>query len=692
MMCPDHRSGMTEFRGHFSLIALVTLAFGITFAEPLQINSADVDSSGQRWNFIGFEEFENGLPVGMDTVLGAWSGDSLILNHIEQDTSVFLSGNASLRISANDSTDTWYSLKLDVPDNIQCVTATFHVKGNGLQRVGNQFDNCYIGFWYNGVQGERSFKFEPTPRGTFDWTELNLSLNTEIQPAENITFSIFSSISGTLWIDDLSFTYDDDCEAIPEDTVRGPLADYIGDLYSPATFMEIPPPSEGDCPDSISAAELSEDVELLKYLIEYGYSGYSYWSENGIDFDSAFDSLEAMARSGNSIAVQDFERLLADALSGIQDGHFMVKGHEAHRFIDRYNPYFANVIVELSQWGAEDSISVGRYVVIQSRCDQVEPGMIYSGPESHLFRILSHQDSQQYQLGVFSNEEITEASFPFSTDPGSDAGSSDVDTIKLHLHECKLTERTDDSREDIYYRAQADGIELIRVRSFSARHFDYSSDFVSAGDSLSTMDGFIVDITGNNGGNSNYPREFVRSLNGVAQWRASVAQLCSPATVGAVASIPITEDSPENLQEYVSSAQNTLELLRCHPVRNWFTYNDSLPPRQMGSYTGRAVFLYDRETASSGEAFLDYSLSIPGAVHIGENSAGIGTFGDILFYWLPNSRIRITLPCKLFLAPGFEEGVGYLPDYWLDSPEPIHEITEWMNNPESYQFELPASD
>ncbi|MBD3278944.1 MAG: hypothetical protein GF388_11650 [Candidatus Aegiribacteria sp.] len=625
----------------------------------------------------------------MDTVLGATSGDSLILNSIEQDFTVFLSGNASLRISASDSTDTWYSLKLDIPDDIKRVTITCHVKGNGLQRVGNQFDNCYLGFWYNGANGERSFKFEPIPRGTFDWTELSLSLNTEIQPAETIKFSIFSSISGTLWLDDLSFTYDDDCDAIPEDTVRGPLADYIGDLYSPATFMKIPSPSEGDCPDSISAAELSEDIELLKYLIEYGYSGYTYWRNNGVDFDSAFDSLEALALSGDSLAVKDFEQLIADLLSGIQDGHTAVKGHETHRFIDRYNPYFTNVIVELSQGEEEDSILHEGYVVIQSRCDSVKPGMIYTGSEDRLFRTLSRKGSEQYQLGVFSNEEINEASFPFNTEPGSGDGVSNVDTLKLPLHECNLTARTDDSREGIYYRTQVDGIEQIRVRSFSGEYYDALAGFVSAGDTLASTERFIVDLTGNTGGNSNYPMRFVRSLNGVAQWRVSVAVLCSPATIGSIASIPITEDSPENWVEYVRSAQNTLELLRDHPVRNWFTFNDSLPPRQMGSYTGQAVFLFDRETASSGEAFLDYSLSIPGAVHIGENSAGIGTFGDIRNYWLPNSHIRITLPCKLFITPGFEEGVGYLPDYWLDSPEPIQEITEWMNDPESYQYELP---
>ncbi|OPL18788.1 MAG: hypothetical protein AVO35_12965 [Candidatus Aegiribacteria sp. MLS_C] len=670
-------------------ISVLVLVFTIAYAEPLLGNSVDADSSSQRLSFIGFEEFENGLPVGMDSTFLTRTGNSSSVNLFERDSTVYLSGNSSLRISANDSTDQWYYIELDIPGDFRCITATISVKASGLHRSGNQYDNCIIGFLYNGLEGNRTMLLEQLPRDDYDWTEASVSLNTETEPARSIRFIILSSISGTLWVDDLSFTYDDDCEAIPMDRIRGPLAEYIGDLHRPAPFMEIPPQPEGDCPDSISAAEFSEDMELLKYLIEYGYSGYTYWSSNGVDFDSAFDSLEALARSGNSIAVLDFERLTADGFSGIQDGHLTVKGHETHRFLDRTNPYFASVIVELSQCEEGDSILHGQYVVIQSRYDSVQPGMIYTGPEERMFRILARQGSQQYQLGVFSDEDITEASFPFNTDPGSAAGSSGIDTLKLPLHECNLTARTDDSREGVYYRTLVDGIELIRVRSFSSEYHDTLSDFIRLGDTLAATDRFIVDLTGNRGGNSNYAKAFIQSLNGVAQWRMNYAMLCSPATMGAVAGIPATEDSSEDWVEYINYARNALELLRENPVRNWIIRDESLPPRQMGNYNGQAVFLVDRRVASSGEAFIDYAMSIPGAVRVGENSAGVGIFGHPRYYWLPNSRIQIYIPFKLYIAPGYEEGVGYMPDYWLDSPEPIHEITEWMNNPESYQFELP---
>ncbi len=687
----EHYPGKSGSENRIKVLIVLILAFGVAFAEPLPSSSPGTpvleDSSAQRLDFIGFERFENGLPAGMDSVLSIIIGDSLISNRIERDSCVFLSEHCSLRITGSDSTDTWYRIELDVPGDFHCITANLFVKGSGLHYTGNQFDNCIIGFFYSGLEGENTCATEQLPRDDYDWTEASVSLDTETEPAENIRFVILSSISGTLWIDDLSFRYDDECDAIPEETISGTLANYIDDLKRPATFIEIPPPHEGDCPDSISAAELSEDIEFLKYFIEYGYSGYTYWRNNGVDFDSAFDSLEALTRSGHQIAVQDFERLMADGFSGIQDGHFSIIGHDVHRFLNRTEPYFANIIVELSRWEDGDSALGDQYVVIQSGCDSVKPGMIYTGPDNRLFRILSRQGSEQYQLGVFSNEYITEESFPFNIDSGSEP--SCIDTLKLPLHECNLTARTDDSREGVYYRSHVDGIEMIRIRSFSNEYYNTLLDFISIGDTLATMDRFIVDLTGNHGGNSNYPMQFVSSLNGVAQWRTSFAMLYSPATIGVIANIPITEDSPENWVKYVSSAQNMLELLRDHPVRNWIIRNDSLPPRQMGDYNGQAVFLFDRKVASSGEAFIDYSMSIPGAVRVGENSAGAGIFGHPRHYWLPNSHIHLVVPFKLYIAPGFEEGVGYLPDYWLDSAEPISEITAWMNNPETYQYQLP---
>ena len=640
------------------------------------------ETPSERVSFIDFESFQEGNPAGMEIEIGATTGETEVDNLIEQDTTVFVSGQSSLRISGSDSTTQWYSISIDLPDDIRCVTARMYVKGQDLQPEGYQFGNCYAGFWFTGILGDMSNTLTMLPQGTFDWTEVTISLDLDAQTAEDVRFTIFSSISGTLWIDELTFLYDDECSDMELYEIQGPLADYIDQLHQPTTFMELAAAEDGECPDSISSGELLGDIEMLRYLFENGYSGYSYWKNRGINFDGIYENLTELTRGNENVPVTDIEQIIAEGLADVQDGHLAVYGHERHRFLDRKCPYFADVIVE--RITAEDggSSSGAEYTVIRSNCDSVAPGMIYTGPEDRLFRILSRRGVQQFQLGVFTGEYTTEAAFRFKTGSGPSAFS-----ITLPLHECRLT-RAENQDDYVYSTTEVDGIDLIRVSSFSNRYHELLEEFAESGTALAEKDRFIVNLLGNSGGSSTYACDFASNLNGVAQWRMYFAMLCSPVTIGSVAAMPITENMPDRIIEYINQMQQALERLRERPVRNWLSVMDELAPRQMGDYHGTAVFMIDRGVASSGEAMIDYSKSIPGAVLIGENSAGAGTFGEVRQYWLPNSRIQLFLPSKLFLAPGFEEGVGYLPDYWLDSAEPVSEIVQWLNNPDSYQFEL----
>lgn len=91
---------------------------------------------------------------------------------------------------------------------------------------------------------------------------------------------------------------------------------------------------------------------------------------------------------------------------------------------------------------------------------------------------------------------------------------------------------------------------------------------------------------------------------------------------------------------------------------------------------------------SAGEDFLSYSKSLPDITIVGENSGGVGTFGEIRSYVLPNSKIRLNFPSKIFLSKYAEEGIGFLPDYWLDSSKPEEEVSNWLNDPQNYQFNI----
>lgn len=648
--------------------AIITLA-----ASSCSTSSQPRDSlSSGAGITIDFETFAGEAPQGMTLGDGAITGETGVSNIIARDTMVFMEGASSLRISGGDSTTVWRSLSLQIPDSVESVTARMYVKGEDLIRQANQFENCYAGFWFEGYTGNRSYAVEQLSQGTFDWTEITVSLQIDAQLASNVRYAIFSSISGTLWVDNLTLEFDQPGMA---DEIQGPLSEYIADLQRPATFMELVHYNEEDCPDSITSSQAREDIQHLRYMFENGYSGYAYWKNRGIDFDGLFSGLEDIVTARETVVVREFEEAIASGLQGIQDGHLCIYGQDTYRFLERKSPFFADVIVERS-------LNDGELRVVISGAEGVQEGLVYAGAEENLFRILSRQGVEQYQLGILSNTEVSDTTFRFlsADNPGEEM------QLPVPLHRCRLTEAT--HIDSVFCITETQGIPLLRISTFAPDDQESMQEFASCGSTFAQSDKLIVDLMGNRGGSSRYAQEFVTGLNGVAQWRMYYAELLSPATVGSIAAIPITDDSPPRTIEVVTQMRNTLERLRENPVRTWVNIREEIPPRQTGSYSGQAVFLVDRYVASSGEALVDYSKSIQNAVLVGENSAGVGTFGEVSGYWLPNSRIGVYLPCKLFIVPGFEEGVGYLPDYWLDSTDPVGEVARWLNNPDDYQFQF----
>lgn len=660
------------------MFVILFVTYYLAYAETSAVASSDSNQVGIH--HIDFEEFCDGIPIPMLLHTGATTGEAVIFNSIEQDTTLFTSGRSSLRISATEETDHWQSLSIPIPEGVSCVTVRMDAKGEGLMRELNQFGNCYAGFWHTSFLQRNSLQGVHFPTCSFDWTEFTVSFDIDANMAEEVRFTIFSSISGSLWIDNLVFTYDEECpEAVQ--SVGESLASYITDLSRPTTYLEVLTLSENPCPDSISEADAMEDIQMIRYLFENAYSGYAYWENQGVDFSAVCDSLYEFADGSEKVAVVEFEKILTGGLSGIQDGHFSIAGHDRHRFLIRNMPFFTDVLVERSQTDVDD------YTVVRSSYNSVRPGMLYAGTEEGLFRILSRSGVEQFQLGIFTSEKPEIEEFQFFSPNTND--STLIVPVTLPVHPCRLTEwEAPDS--SIYSRTVIDGVDHIRIASFRTGNHEEMQQFIECGQDLADSERFIVNLMGNGGGSSYYPRDFVLGFNDEAHWKLCFAALWSPAIIGSYALTPIVEGMPSNNVQLISSMQESLERIRERPMRGWLPVMDEVQPRRMGNYDGLAVFMMDRGVASSGEALIDYSRSVPGAVLVGENSAGVGEFGEVRSYGLPNSLIRMRIPSKLFLMEDFEEGTGFLPDYWLDSSEPVKEVIEWLNNPDDYQFELPT--
>lgn len=452
---------------------------------------------------------------------------------------------------------------------------------------------------------------------------------------------------------------------IPE-TVKIPevFKDYIQNMDSSAAYIPLKPINyELPVPDFITRKEALKEIEIIQYLFDYGYSGTNYWNKNGVDFAALFaDMRKTISEStDNNIAVIELEKMLDSGLQGILDGHFSFSGKKRHRFYKHKSPYFADLLIK-----KEDN----HWIVLDSAVEGIKNGDFYLDDKSLLYPTLAPDNSQHFLLGTLSYKPITAMKLLFS---------SGRHNIYFHTGRCGNA-----STNEIYLNEKIAGIDVLSVSTFNGQFHEQLNQYSEAGKSLRDTEHFILNIMGNGGGGSSFSEKFVQNINNIAHWRSNFAMIMSPPVIEAWS----YEDENEvpHLAEAIKEMRKELEKQKLNPTKSWTCYPDK--PQQTGNYKGKAIVLANRRVASSGEATLAYFKSFQNGLIIGENSAGIGQFGEIISYQMPHSHIIFNIPSKLFLMEDSPESRGFIPDFWLDHENPVAIVTDWLNNSENFQMPL----
>lgn len=186
----------------------------LTFTQPPPTStnpptSTEMPSAtrGAGVEFFDFENQEEALPPGFTTDIGAESSESIIWSTIEIDETVAHTGSKSLKLSGSLETGRWYLISRQIPTDVNQVWVTYYVKGNEIHPEGNQFKNCYLGFFFTSDSGQKTYEINRY-NGTFDWAYGELWLDAYDMEKlrefnSKIHFVIFLSMSGEFWIDDL---------------------------------------------------------------------------------------------------------------------------------------------------------------------------------------------------------------------------------------------------------------------------------------------------------------------------------------------------------------------------------------------------------------------------------------------------------------------------------------------------------
>ncbi len=451
----------------------------------------------------------------------------------------------------------------------------------------------------------------------------------------------------------------------------------IDQASTPIEYKEIIPfhnDQRQPIPEIISKREALEDIHMFEYLLKTSYSGFEYWEKHGVDFNSFFANLKKFAQANDSVLTYDFEMEITKILQQIRDGHITITGLESHHAYRHKSVYYCDVLLE--------ETSDGTLQVLSSQNDAIEIGDLFTQQDSskYLFKTLSPTDKYHYLVGMLSYAPVSSRMLSFNNNP-----------VRIPFHESRLINATFDDPEP-FYISRVDSIPIVRVKSFAEKYYPEMQKFMQAGNDLRNEDIVIVNLFYNGGGSSVFPQSFIRNMNGKVGWETDWAILKSPAITEFYAkyNLDSSQEISPDFMELVTSHIELCDKYRNTPVKHWeFASVQKL--ETPGNYNGTLVLLTNRRVLSAGENMVGASKSIQNGIVIGENTGGSGQFSSTCDYYLPNSRIVAHIPRQLILIPDFEECVGFMPDYWMDTEEPVEEVLDWLDDPENYQFEYSTS-
>ncbi len=379
-------------------------------------------------------------------------------------------------------------------------------------------------------------------------------------------------------------------------------------------------------PEQVSISEALVDLEYTKFVFEQAYSGYTYFDKDR--FDSAFDNISKHLQentSNDSISVNALIDVFADNLSFIKDGHLSFTTSEHGKgFYKKLQTYVSELILAEFE-GKLFEVSTKKPVCLKN--------------DHRLFPTV-HNNKPAFLIGIRSTSPI-------------DSIEIDIDgEIKeIPLHKIKSCQSSD----DVIVRAEfEDGIAYVESSTFVGDSQSDLDKIYETGKACRDYDNVIWDMSNNLGGNSDFAKQFLKGLNGKVSSSDRVLSLNSSLVYAK--EYGNISDVPYHFEDISADTQEDDDL-----------YNGTLH-----------VIINDR-VASSAESAIAMAKNLKNVVFYGCNSLGIGRFGDLCIYYLPNSGITLWLPQKVFETE-IEECEGFEPDVWVDSDDVKSYVKELIVN------------
>lgn len=396
----------------------------------------------------------------------------------------------------------------------------------------------------------------------------------------------------------------------------------------------------------LSVGQMKRDAYVLINNLRTGYSLYDYYGGDE-RFDAALAEIEAAVSKTGEMTTQDFNKLLCETLSFIDDRHFSIGGWN-------FSPRIVTAFYRGVDFGKID----GNYVNLETG---KEVKSVEGFPDLDLLFHLSLSDD--HKLVYYPIIQIPIPFLELSEKYYKGTTKEPADMIKVTY--------SDDSTQTLFgfqdYRSlflnahkeadihETEGMPVLRTTAFdTATQRDLMMRFLDEYGSSSSM---IVDLRENGGGYTWVAAQWFEGYTGGTVSRNADAvffESYEEAILNLNSLNSPMKDYYRAINEQYSATGGETDVFIDNPHR-------------------LLIVLSSKLTASTAEVFIDYGHNVENVLFVGDASGGCminnRAYSSIK---LPYSYLSISMGTAASVFPDeeyFREGRGFLPDIWVPAEE-----------------------
>lgn len=379
-----------------------------------------------------------------------------------------------------------------------------------------------------------------------------------------------------------------------------------------------------DTPVELSIGDARDDVLYVQYVLENAYSGYSYYDE--ALFRTAFFSVLDELNTLEKITPNELIDLICKHLSFISDGHLSLATQDYGKGFYKMEQTYVSDLLLSKRDDCYFDLCSGKPISFDSTL-RIFPTVSMNGSDAYLLGIRSKEQIDAISVRIGNTEEV------------------------LPVHKIKSNTTTEQFLVEEHYQEDT---AIITCSSFVGDSDAQMNKLYEIGKRCRHYKHVIWDLSNNLGGNSELPKQFLLGLTG--GFRDTLKFLELKSTLVHAKEYGSIQDIPHHFEQICTEQTVSADL-----------------------FTGELHIIINDMVASSTEIAVAWAATLPRVTFYGCNSLGIGCFGDLCIYYLPNSQVVLWCPQKVF-DTNIVETVGFEPNYWIDSNDVVTLVRNKINS------------